>query len=560
MAINKGTQYISYPNTIPVDTATGTNQPLSEALDKRLSCFPTVPAMDSAAELDVGVLVKTSGYHTAGFGGNIYEIVPAGTATADGGSYIDLSASGLQAKGLFPNGIDVFQFGATNDMQDSSAALNAASDYAGSVGVGEVYIPANIAVSQFTHPRGITYVGRGRQSYGEVSLGNPTTIHLLAGPGQWGWILEGFAMVGGLRNISLQGDWTNHGIYTSATTREFDLENVSVKNVDNGIKTIDTYVGSFNRVSVTCRGVGIDWYGGGTTMDFSHTIVQGDKIADIRAKIGYRFTGEGFSDYLMVSSQINVGAAQHVEKIIDISGNMRLIIDALNCEGFNDCAFNIHDTLKCKLDIRLPHLAASGASGGGFSPIFRFSGTISDQTEINIGLVSAYDEVDVTGTVKFIEDGPGLVADGKIRLHWDLYDSVIVQTDTLSRRMLYPLKDISNLGGEFLYLKGLSSYDVSFDRLQGLWENHIGHQFAVNRLNKIPTTSTEGVGQIFAVYSAGIEGGIPNVSYISVDSVTGSYSQTDITGSHSITADFPNSKLVVSPASIFQTIIFSPCC
>jgi hypothetical protein len=76
-----------------------------------------VTDLDSSAEVFVGDIVETAGYTTKGDGGsNTYEIVAAGTGTDDGGSYIDLTTSGLQAKGLFPNGrIDVKQFGAVGD-------------------------------------------------------------------------------------------------------------------------------------------------------------------------------------------------------------------------------------------------------------------------------------------------------------------------------------------------------------------------------------------------------------------------------------------------------------
>lgn len=61
-----------------------------------------------------GMMVRTLGYYTPGDGGgNDYEIVAAGTGTDDGGSYIDLSGSGLQAKGLFTSklGLNKTMFG-----------------------------------------------------------------------------------------------------------------------------------------------------------------------------------------------------------------------------------------------------------------------------------------------------------------------------------------------------------------------------------------------------------------------------------------------------------------
>ena len=76
----------------------------------------TVSAMDGDANLLTGNVVKTEGYTTsADHGDNLY-LIGSGFGIADGGSVIDLSASGLQAKALFSNGL-VFaeQFGAIGD-------------------------------------------------------------------------------------------------------------------------------------------------------------------------------------------------------------------------------------------------------------------------------------------------------------------------------------------------------------------------------------------------------------------------------------------------------------
>ena len=77
--------------------------------------FSSVAAMLAATDLTVNDVVETQGYYSVGDrGGNLYKIVPAGTGTADGGSYIDLATH--QAQGLFPNSVfSVKQFGAVGD-------------------------------------------------------------------------------------------------------------------------------------------------------------------------------------------------------------------------------------------------------------------------------------------------------------------------------------------------------------------------------------------------------------------------------------------------------------
>ena len=77
----------------------------------------TLTALKSATNLTIGDFVVTTGYNANGDSGdNTYEIVAAATGTDDGGSFIDLAGSGLQAKGLFPGGeVRVAQFGGNLD-------------------------------------------------------------------------------------------------------------------------------------------------------------------------------------------------------------------------------------------------------------------------------------------------------------------------------------------------------------------------------------------------------------------------------------------------------------
>jgi len=89
-----------------------------------------IAAMDADASITVGEYHRTAGYISGGDGGNNdYEIVGGGTAPADGGSYINLTASGLQAKGLFPGGaVNEKQFGITGT-GDETVKYQALLDY-----------------------------------------------------------------------------------------------------------------------------------------------------------------------------------------------------------------------------------------------------------------------------------------------------------------------------------------------------------------------------------------------------------------------------------------------
>lgn len=106
--------------------STVTQESIPDLLDRT---FANVAAMVAEGAIEVGDRVRTLGYYAAGDGGgNDYDIVAAGTGTADGGTYIDLTGISGQAKGLFPNGKKfVNQYGTdgtTADVTKFQAAID----------------------------------------------------------------------------------------------------------------------------------------------------------------------------------------------------------------------------------------------------------------------------------------------------------------------------------------------------------------------------------------------------------------------------------------------------
>lgn len=94
--------------------------------------FSNVAAMVAGgSSLSIGQVVETRGYFSDGDGGgNKYVIVAAGTGTADGGSFINITGGLYQAKGLF-NGTEIAaeKFGCIDNLE-CAAALQAANNYA----------------------------------------------------------------------------------------------------------------------------------------------------------------------------------------------------------------------------------------------------------------------------------------------------------------------------------------------------------------------------------------------------------------------------------------------
>lgn len=90
-------------DTSDLTSTNGTERSLVGWVDVQEQIFDTVADMVADTALSVGDIVSTAGYSAVGDGGaNRYEVVAAGTGTADGGTYINLATH--QAKGLFPDG------------------------------------------------------------------------------------------------------------------------------------------------------------------------------------------------------------------------------------------------------------------------------------------------------------------------------------------------------------------------------------------------------------------------------------------------------------------------
>jgi hypothetical protein len=93
--------------------------------------FNSVSQMIAETSLVIGDRVAVRGYYQGNDGGgNIFEVVAAGTGTDDGGAFLDLTGSGLQAKGLFPEGHRLEHWGVVKDgVSNDAAKISAAVDW-----------------------------------------------------------------------------------------------------------------------------------------------------------------------------------------------------------------------------------------------------------------------------------------------------------------------------------------------------------------------------------------------------------------------------------------------
>lgn len=138
--------------------------------------FDSVSQMKGSTQIKTGQKVRTLGYDTPGDGGgNDYEIVAGATGTADGGSFIDLSGSGLQARGLFNEGVNVLQLGSPKvSGTNATPAFNKASSF----GVKEIRIPPgnyDLQTAPTVADDVTWYVEKGAYFVGTYSLSDLST-------------------------------------------------------------------------------------------------------------------------------------------------------------------------------------------------------------------------------------------------------------------------------------------------------------------------------------------------------------------------------------------------
>ncbi len=112
---------------------------LSSAAGEITRNHKTVSAMINDPYLIVGDSVSVEDYATGNNSGTLFfTIVAAGTGTDDGGTYIDLTGSSLQAKQIFPNIRTPKMFGATGlGTGDDTAAVQNAFNAGGAVSLGD---------------------------------------------------------------------------------------------------------------------------------------------------------------------------------------------------------------------------------------------------------------------------------------------------------------------------------------------------------------------------------------------------------------------------------------
>lgn len=220
-----------------------------ESLINRALVFDTVAAMN-VAYLNVGMIVRTLGYHAKSDGGaNYYEIVEGETVEADGGAYIDMDVSETQAKGLFIDGrVSLQQFGGRVDgVTDDTEAAQYALDFAEKVYIANsgqsCRIDDNLAGFYGEHRQ--TFNGTGKVGYVCVTLDTGTRL-LSALRNIYGTNGQKIHVDGKLAAGDLSDGWFVWDQSNSDTDNDFNVIQVTGVSQGRWLKVVKERLGAIN--------------------------------------------------------------------------------------------------------------------------------------------------------------------------------------------------------------------------------------------------------------------------------------------------------------------------
>ena len=158
------------PDGFGFENVSFSDLPANTITQEVMIVFDTSTDMISNPDLEIGMKVMTLGRLTKDDGGgNVYEIVAAGTGTVDFGRIIDLTGISGQARGLFPGNFITFeQFGAVgNKIANDTVAVQNSVNYSNTAGLPIVCPPDKqyMTDTQITATGDINIRGNGSGIY-----------------------------------------------------------------------------------------------------------------------------------------------------------------------------------------------------------------------------------------------------------------------------------------------------------------------------------------------------------------------------------------------------------
>lgn len=228
-------------SSLPV-TSSGseTERTLGDWVDGITYTHKTVGDMSFDSSLAIGSIVKTKEYSSGAGGGNMYEIVAQDAGVSDRGSYIDLTSSGLQAKGLFPDGVHFEQFGYPAEVGSKASAIA----YAKSVGK-KVSIQSDMTVKVPTDADAVSDVF----AHTAVKEGCPASVSV---------VIESGAVINNAFDIR-NADYSAYTLTSEDSVVLADAKNLgdlTLFSTDGAFAVISDAVGPVWDILVDCQNTG----------------------------------------------------------------------------------------------------------------------------------------------------------------------------------------------------------------------------------------------------------------------------------------------------------------
>lgn len=262
--------------------------------------FNTVSQMQSDASLVVGAKIRTIGYNNLfDGGGTLYEVMTSGTGVDDGGSFIGLTASGLQAKAVFDGVVSISsaQFGILGDGSDETQKIQRFIDYCYYTAKKDAYFAEgsfsstgiNIPCPNAYNAHKLRILGSGRKS---TTIKSKLTVVEDTNPRTntscYGAVIRG---------LTIDATTFNYGINIDKPATGFDISDIAIVGfTSEGIHVpYNFWINKLENIFIEASGgsstFGIRMLASGTTNFFNDIFVYGSTNTAYKLLGGYSTIG-----------------------------------------------------------------------------------------------------------------------------------------------------------------------------------------------------------------------------------------------------------------------------
>lgn len=433
--------YNSLNARFEADEANITNN--TTKVNKKVYYHTNIANMKADNSLSAGDVVQTLGYYAADDGGQgLYQIVDDDTLVDDGGSVHELT-SGLKAKLIIENFVNVRQMGAKGDgTTDDTAKIQLAFNKYKNIFISDGTYMINAETSVF--PKSNSYIKlsgnatlkaitNSRESYDIIKFDNVSNIIFEGGTvegdrethtgssGEWGM---GIAIRNSSENINIKDITAKNcwgdGLYIN-TAKNIKTQNIICDNNRRqglSIISVDTYH-SLNDSFINTKGTdpqaGVDIEPNYST-DILKNIVFENPYTENNwgPGISIFITPSNFENDIDIKiinhTDLGSGTGFNIKVYEDVSGNIEVINPKYENNRYQAIFGNGFISENCKLSIKKPHIINPCKAGS--SELLRtwaivFMNDITskqDKYTQNIYLYNVYLEYSGNGAISFVNN------------------------------------------------------------------------------------------------------------------------------------------------------------